>query len=351
MKTGLVSVIIPTYNRCDRIHVAIDSALSQTYTKIEVVVVDDGSTDRTRQLIAEKYAGESRVRCRYKADGGVSSARNFGIEAAKGEFIAFLDSDDWWKPWKLELQMACLARLPQAGMIWSDMSAVGPDGDVVEERHLKTMYGAYRWFTTDELFEESFPIADVCPGLAEAGARQVYQGDIFSQMIMGNLVHTSTVLLRRERIEKVGLFNLDLKPCGEDYEFHLRTCREGPVAFVDLSTVYYQIGLEDQLTRPEFKLAMACNFLKTIAPVLSNERDSIHLPDRLIRALYRDTHQWVGETAFMMGERSLARTHFLKALRYGSWKPHDLGVLLLLFMPEAVEFWLRKILHHPKKIL
>jgi glycosyltransferase involved in cell wall biosynthesis len=351
MNTGLVSIIIPTYNRCDRVHVAIDSALSQTYAKLEVVVVDDGSTDRTRQFIVEKYAGESRVKYHYKENGGVSSARNTGIEAAQGEFIAFLDSDDWWKPWKLELQVACLARLPQAGMIWSNMSAVGPEGDVVEEYYLKTMYDAYRWFTTDELFDESFPNSDIFPELAEAGAGGGYQGDIFSQMIMGNLVHTSTVLLRRDRVEKVGLFNLDLKPCGEDYEFHLRTCREGPVAFVDLSTIYYQIGREDQLTRPEFKLAMACNFPKTIDPVLSSERDSIHLPDRMIKALYRDTYQWIGDMAFMMGERSLARTHILKTLRYGSRSPRNLGLLLLLFMPEAVESWLRKILHRPKEVL
>ena len=68
-------------------------------------------------------------------------------------------------------------------------------------------------------------------------------------MIMGNLVHTSTVLIRRERLEKVRGFNEELRISGEDYDFHLRTCREGPVGFIDLATIRYQTGMPDRLTR------------------------------------------------------------------------------------------------------
>jgi hypothetical protein len=83
-------------------------------------------------------------------------------------------------------------------------------------------------------------------------------------MVVGNLIHTSTILLRRERAEKVGLFDDTLKYSGEDFNFHLRTCRSGPVAFADVASIEYRVGAADQLTRPEYNIHIAKNFLKTI---------------------------------------------------------------------------------------
>src|SRR5947207_15233453 len=89
---GLVSVIIPSYNRANILGETLDSVLAQSYTEFEAIVVDDGSTDRTPDVVAE-YT-DPRVRYFYKPNGGLSSARNFGLQLANGEFIAFLDSDD-----------------------------------------------------------------------------------------------------------------------------------------------------------------------------------------------------------------------------------------------------------------
>ena len=102
---------------------------------------------------------------------------------------------------------------------------------------------------------------------------QQFEGDIFSQMVMGNLVHTSTVLLRWDRLQRVQGFDVGLKHSGEDYDFHLRTCREGPVAFIDLAAIQYQTGFRDQLTRPQYAIHTAKNFLSTISPVLAHDRD------------------------------------------------------------------------------
>ena len=98
----LISVIIPTFNRVEFISEAIDSVLSQTYSNFEIIVVDDGSTDNTKQLLT-KYG--SRITYDFQENKGVSSARNKGLDIAKGEWIAFLDSDDIWLPEKLSLQM------------------------------------------------------------------------------------------------------------------------------------------------------------------------------------------------------------------------------------------------------
>ena len=122
----MVSVIIPTHDRAPVITRAIDSVLAQEGTELEVIVVDDGSTDATREVIASRYAGDERVVYLFREQTGVAGARNAGLARARGELIAFLDSDDVWRPGKLSLQLACLARVPEAGMIWSEMSAWTP---------------------------------------------------------------------------------------------------------------------------------------------------------------------------------------------------------------------------------
>lgn len=109
-----ISVVIPTYNRERWIRCAIDSVLAQTYSNYEIIVVDDGSSDNTRQVIQE-YG--NRVRYFYQTNKGVSAARNLGIREAKGEWIAFLDSDDEWLPSKLELQMNLAVNNPKIAMV------------------------------------------------------------------------------------------------------------------------------------------------------------------------------------------------------------------------------------------
>jgi len=105
-----VSVIIPTYNRAEYVTHAIDSVLAQTYTDYEIIVVDDGSADNTKDVLLPYM---DRIRYIYQENAGLSAARNTGIKAAKGDWIAFLDSDDEWLPGKLAVQMRAVERHPQ----------------------------------------------------------------------------------------------------------------------------------------------------------------------------------------------------------------------------------------------
>src|SRR5262249_33901781 len=127
----LVSVIIPTYNRASAVRSAITSALRQTHPQIEVIVVDDGSTDDTKATLAA--FGDS-IRALHQPNAGVSAARNTALRHARGEFVAFLDSDDEWFDWKLAAQVAAMRGNPAAGLVWTDMSAVDPSGTVIHER-------------------------------------------------------------------------------------------------------------------------------------------------------------------------------------------------------------------------
>ena len=340
MHHGLVSVVIPTYNRAYCIEKAIDSVLRQTRPRVEVVVVDDGSTDDTRALLERRYGGDARVKVVPRPNGGVTAARNTGLRECTGDFIALLDSDDMWMPWKLELQLACLEALPQAGMIWTDMQAVDASGAVFAPRFLRIMYSAYEWFPREALFSESLALPKIsCELPADAG--RLYGGEIFSQMIMGNLVHTSTVLLRRERFEKVGSFDEALRTAGEDYDFHLRTCKEGPVAFADVASIVYQKGMPDQLTGPSHAIHRARNFLRTIAPHIERDRERIRLPQKMVDRALADAYAYIGEMALDIGETAEARHHLLQTLTLRPWQPRQVCLLAVSVLPSAMGHRLR----------
>lgn len=338
--SDFVSVVTPTYNRAYCLTRAIDSALSQTHKALEVIVVDDGSTDGTEELVRSRYGAESRLRYLRQANSGVTVARNRALEVARGDYIAFLDSDDVWKPWKVEMQLACLRSHPAVGMIWSDMEAVGPDGTVVAARYLRTMYSAYRWFTLGELFQESVSL-DSLIDLPDGGCEThcFYVGDIYSAMVMGNLVHTSTVLLRRDRFEKVKSFDEALSLAGEDYDFHLRTSREGLVGFANVATIQYQIGMPDRLTR--HRNALARNFLSVLTRVLEHDRNRITLPTWMINETVANAHTWLAETLVEDGDSRGARPYYWASLRRKPWQPRTYAQIILGLMPQHIEQALR----------
>jgi glycosyltransferase involved in cell wall biosynthesis len=343
MAPPLVSVVIPSFNRAHCIERTIDSVLGQTHPEVELLVIDDGSTDGTGDLLRGRYAGECRLRYVYQENQGVCAARNRGLDDAGGEFIALLDSDDIWKPWKLELQLACMIRAPHIGMIWSDMDAIDPNGRVSSPKYLRTMYSAYRWFRPEDLFTDSCDLAEISPTLAHAaGGGRFFTGDIFSQMVMGNLVHTSTVLIRRERLARVRHFNLELRRSGEDYDFHLRTCREGPVGFIDCASILYMYGAEDQLTAAKYGIDRAQNFLKTIEPVLQHERTRIKLPPWMIADVLAEAHRWIGLEQLSLDQPRLARRHLIRSLRYQPKQPRLAAWLALSLLPEGAREGVRR---------
>jgi len=155
-------------------------------------------------------------------------------------------------------------------------------------------------------------------------------------MIMGNLVHTSTVLLRRERLEKVRGFNEELRYSGEDYDFHLRTCREGPVGFIDLATIQYQRGMPDQLTRKEYKIHIATNFLKTIAPLIQTARAEITLPQAMINTVLAEAHSWIGEVQLDLGDATSARKNLAASIRFRPDQPRAWRLLFCACLPHSM---------------
>lgn len=313
----LVSVVIPTFNRAYCIAATIDSVLAQTHQAVEVVVVDDGSTDGTAELVAKRYAGDERVRYIRQTNQGVSTARNTGFQHARGEFVALLDSDDLWYPHKLAAQLAVFRAHPEVGMVWSDLAAIDMDGRQMSPRYLRTMYHAWSYFRDDDLFATRERLGDLSRELSESfGDAVVRTGMIYSQMIMGSLVHTSTVLMRKSRQEQVGGFQSQYRNLGEDYDFHLRTCQAGPVGFIDLSLIDYRRGNPDRLTRSGHHLDAAQNFLRVIEPHIRDNRAAITLSDAMLNEVLAEAHFWIADVAWTRGDMPLARTHYAAGLSY-----------------------------------
>ncbi len=341
MAEPLVSVIVPTFNRGYCLERTVRSALAQTHRRLEVLVIDDGSTDDTRDVVAA-LAVDPRVRYIWQENQHVSAARNMGLRHARGAYIAFLDSDDVWMPWKLELQLACMEASPEIGMTWTDMDAVDPEGRVTS-RLLRTMYSCYASFSNQELFAWSRPLREVAPRLADhVGTEMLRAGDVYTRMIMGSLVHTSTVVIRRDRARQVGEFDRGLRLAGEDYDFHLRTCRYGPVALVDVSTMNYQRGMPDRLTRPSHRVAAAANFLAVITRELQEPRAQRELSERMKRHVLADAHGWLGGELFDRGDRREARHHLAAAVRHGARDARLLRLLCASMLPDRAATTLRR---------
>jgi len=343
----LVSVVIPTYNRAHLIGRTIDSVLGQSYDNVELVIVDDGSKDNTRDVIVGKY--DARVRYFEKPNGGPASARNFGFREARGDYVALLDSDDTWHSWKLTLQIRCMEKYRDLGMTWTDMEMIDPDGKVVDPAYLRHMYSNYRNFTNEEIFSSTVPLRELAPELSDVvGDGKLRTGNIFSNMVMRNLVHTSTVVLRRDRLQKVVGFNESLKYSGEDFDFHLRTTREGPVGLLDISAIRYQQGMPDRLTSKKYAIHMADNLLRTIEPVIARDRALINLPDRMIRRMLAKAHAWAAYERLELGQTGGARKHYLQSLLHWPWQPEIAKPLFFAALPLGMGVALRRRLQRLK---
>jgi glycosyltransferase involved in cell wall biosynthesis len=342
---GLASVVIPTYNRAYILGQAIESVLQQSYRPLEVIVIDDGSTDDTRSVV-ESFGPP--VRYIYQSNAGVSPARNHGLREARGEFIALLDSDDQWLPWKLSAQIGLMRTFPELGMIWTDLIAIDGNGRVLHPTYLRKMYSAHRTVRIEEVCSPAGRLGELLPGtLPEVADRPFYRGDIFSQMILGNLVHTSTVLIRRSRLEQVGGFDESLIKSGGDYDFHLHTCFYGPVGFLDAASILYRTGVEDQLTARRYMANTARNNLATVRKWLARGGERITLPANVIRHHLAECYEWLGSEKFLAGDEWGGRADHFRSLRLRPWQPRLWMLQAYHFLPGFIRRAIRGLHIYP----
>jgi glycosyltransferase involved in cell wall biosynthesis len=326
----VISVIIPTHDRAPVITRAVDSVLAQEGTELEAIVVDDGSTDETREVIASRYGGDPRVVYVFQDQTGVAGARNTGLARARGDLVAFLDSDDVWRPGKLALQLACLQRVPEAGMIWTEMSALDTDGEAVPGSSLRDIFTFRAGF--EELFDHRIALSEVASG--HTGT--LYWGDVYDGMVLGNIVLPSAAIITRARLQEVGCYDETLPVSGEDFDFFLRTARAGPVAFVDVPTVLKQADRPDALTHPSRRLHLARNYLTTMEGALHRDAGRIRLAPEVVRDARAYGYAWAGQAYLESGDAAAARRHLRRSLRLAPGNPRTYLLLALALAPGPV---------------
>lgn len=209
-----VSVIIPTYNRAAFLREAIDSVCAQTEKDFELIIVDDGSTDATRNVV-ESYGGR-RMQYFFQTNAGAAAARNAGIRNAHGAFITFLDSDDLWQPQKLAHQLAWMQAHPEIMLCYTDEIWIRR-GVRVNQKKIH----------------------------AKAG------GWIYPLCLPRCIISPSSVLMRRELFDAVGRFDEQLPIC-EDYDLWLRVAARCEVGFLPTPLIIKRGGHTDQLSHREF---------------------------------------------------------------------------------------------------
>jgi glycosyltransferase involved in cell wall biosynthesis len=205
MMMSLVSIIITTYNRHKWLKTAIECALNQTYRPIEVIVVDDGSTPPVEQVYGESFP---QVRFIFQTNQGPGNARNTALTASQGEFIQFLDDDDWLSPEAIEQKIARFRELPQVDAVYSDLFLADQAGNIQGE-----YYAAH--------------------------VRPLPAGDIYQSLVPRNFIPIHAPLFRRSPLVRVGGFPERIG--SEDWECLVKIAETSAFAFVDQPLGYYRL--------------------------------------------------------------------------------------------------------------
>lgn len=272
-----VTAIIPCYNHGRYLADAVESALAQTYVDVEVVVVNDGSTDDT-SAVASRF--EERIRYMEHANRGLCASRNRAIGETDGEYVAFLDADDRWHPEKLARQVPLLEADEEVGLVHTD-----------------------GWTFTGET---------VGPPIMGGVDPTTISGRLFERLLLGNPILVPSVVVRRRCLEEVGPFDEALGGCG-DWDLWLRVCRRWKAAYVPEPLVYYRRHAEgtSMSDDDDYMLADSLRVLeKTFAdPALPGPARSLE------GRAYAELYFVFGRTALSQGRRVEARTFFAKSLR------------------------------------
>lgn len=214
--TTLVSAVIPTFNHAAFLPAAIESALDQDYVNLEIIVVDDGSTDETRAIVARYGDG---VRYIWQENAGLSAARNTAIRAARGSHVALLDADDVWLPAFLSTVMDRWQSDPALGAVYTGFYTIDQEGQ----------------------------------RLPQVSTSTVPAEDLYDRLLDGEFFVPSAVVTRRDCFDRVGLFDEGLRG-SEDWDMWLRVARDFPMAGIPIPLVNYRVHGNNMSGQPDFML-------------------------------------------------------------------------------------------------
>ena len=293
-----VAVIVPAYNSADTIRETLESVCCQTWTNLDIIVVDDGSTDNTAFLVSKMAVGDQRIRLVRSPNGGVAAARNLGAAKSKAPFIAFLDADDLWAPEKIAAQMEL-----------ADVQHHGPSL-------------VYCWFAQIDRNSRVYPV----------GQQPVIEGRIWKQLIRSNFVgNGSSMLMAREVFDNIGGFDTSLAEAGlqgcEDLLFLLHAARQFPFKVANRHLLGYRLSHTSMSASVERMLG-SFDYISDIMDVELAEHS------RLWKEHRNDLVEWLANRAAMSGNFRAV----LKVLRLSREKTVASALALL---PKVLETYVR----------
>lgn len=308
MASPVVSIIIPTYNCALYIAETITSVLNQSFKDIELIVVDDGSTDATRDIVAS--FGQP-VRLVTQANAGVCVARNRGISEAAGKYICLMDHDDYWFPHKLARQVSILEQQPETGVVYSSFILWHRDESTGQ-------------FPSPDSFDLNTYLDDTVPE---------FSGWIYHQFLIDCWMLTSTAMFRAEIFDQCGLFDESL-PYSEDWDLWLRISRSYP--FVQLrrpTTLYRQHAQQgNRLARDiDYRTRLLQDAVKKWGLCSQDGRCVTRHAFNKQLATY---HSSFALGHLRAGNRKLAITALLK-----SWTTYPINIKPLAYLSAAFMGW------------
>lgn len=307
--SSLISIIIPAYNSEEYLHIAIESALRQTYKYFEIIIVDDGSTDNTTD-IAKSYADKHSDKIFYfhQDNGGVSSARNLGLTKIKGEYIAFLDADDFWHEDKIKWQVECFKNYPTIDLCHTKVEFNAQLGSTNNHRIIRDPKFEYRDFI--ELFKN--------PYLA-----------------------TSSVMLKASMLKDLGGFDESLKT-AEDIDLYLRSTFNKSYGYIN-EILCYKVFNPNSLSESEQSYL---DNLKVLDNFLYKNPTFKRTNSNLTNIVYSTVLHKYGNYQLSIGRINESRNNIIKSLKYHpSFK--SLKLLTKTFLPKLIREWLwSKVTHH-----
>jgi glycosyltransferase involved in cell wall biosynthesis len=282
-----VSVLIPAYNCSKYLPGAMDSALKQTFQDFEILVIDDGSTDGSAQLVQEisgKHPGK--IRYFYQENQGLAMARNKGLKESRGTYIALFDSDDVWFPERLEEGIKVIESDPRIGLVHANMTRIDGNSETIDTPQRN------RWFLKGNMFENIFlRRADVpCP----------------------------TVLFRKACCDTVGIFDPNLTRLGcEDRDLWLRIAQKYKIVYIHKILAYYRMSPQSMSQNFDKMIKARLYVVDKYCPQGSG---SERLRNKALSKIYRD----VADEALIKGDLPRAKQYYHESIHhdlfaYWSW--------------------------------
>ncbi|MDP1927158.1 MAG: glycosyltransferase [Thiobacillus sp.] len=314
-----VSIIMPVYNGSKYLASAIESALAQTYPAIQLILVNDCSTDHSAEII-NGYLPDPRITfLSNPANSGVAASRNVALRHATGTFISFHDQDDLWLPNKLSLQVDALQRHPEAGLLHTRYARIDPEGALLPE---------YLSLDTASFGNSS---------------AETLVGNVFEEIFISNDIQPLTSIIPKKVLDEVGWFNPDL-PGVDDYELWLRIARRYPIGHLQTITGFWRMHAAQQSKQG---YAMLLIRLKALDTFLSADPDAAKHVNRAayVQRMHGMSRSAANHYFYNLQDHKTARQYFLKALKLKPVDADSLVKLAYCSLPDRA----RNLLRHLKK--